>query len=136
MSDTKRRLLGVLAVVALALPFAGCGDDAMAPAQIFDNPSTIRVVNNLGGPVLFFRIRTCGTTAYSEDLLPLDPIAGTIQPGDSKEFTVEAGCYDLWAQHLATTDPGPLVDKFVFDQVASPITPLVWVLDPITGGPS
>lgn len=137
MSDTKRRLLGVLAVVALALPFAACGDDAMAPTQMFDNPSLIRVVNNLGGPVLFFQVRTCGTTGWSEDLLdPIDPILGTIQPGDSKEFTVESGCYDLRAQHLESVDPGPLVEKISRDQVASPIATLVWNLDPIAGGPS
>lgn len=136
MSFMKRNALRWVAVVALALPIAACGDDPVAPVQMFDNPSTIRVVNNLLGPVLFFHVRACGTTDWGEDLLPLDPIEGTIQPGASKDFTVEAGCYDFWARHLATVDPGPLVEKMVFDQVASPITPVVWNLDEISGGPS
>ncbi len=119
----------VLAAMTIVVVVAGCGDNTpVAPVDPFENPSTIRVVNALNGPVLFFYARTCGTQAWGDDLLPLDPEEGTIQPGSTKEFTVEAGCYDLWARHLETIEPGPLVDKREFDQQTSQVTALVWVL--------
>ena len=131
MSDTKRRLLGVLAVVAVALPFAACGDDAMAPPPQLDNPSLVLVRNNLLGPVLFFFARSCGTTGWGGDLLSNHPVDGTIQPGAEKEFTVEAGCYDFFAQHLENTDPGgqELIDKMIFGENLSPVATFVWNLD-------
>ena len=94
------------------------------------------MTNNLGGAVLFFRVRTCGTTNFGEDLLDNDPLTGVISVGTSKEFTVEAGCYDLMAQHLEFDMPGPLLDKTIFDQTASPVATLTWVLEEVTGGPS
>ena len=136
MLHRNRKLAGVLLFAAMLSPLAGCGDDPFDPIQNFVNPSTIRVKNDLMGPVLFFFVRSCGTTAFSEDLLSNDPVEGTIQPGAQKDFTVEAGCYDLFAQHLETSEPGPLTDKMIFDQIASPVTALIWVLDEITGGPN
>lgn len=132
-----RRLGGIFVAVALSVFVAACSDSPTAPIQMFDNPSQVRVTNNLLGPVIFFQVRPCGTTQWGEDLLdPIDPIAGTIQPSQSKEFTVEAGCYDLRARHLETTEPGPLVEKTLLDQLASPVATLTWVLDPIGGGPN
>jgi len=136
MQLRNRKLAGLLLTATLLVPLAGCGDSPVDPTQNFVNPSTVRVRNNLMGPVLFFFTRSCGTTAWSEDLLPNDPVNGTIQPGTSKDFTVEAGCYDLWAQHLETAEPGPLIDKMISNQIASPVTPLVWVLDETANGPS
>ena len=136
MLHRSRKLAGVLLFAAMLLPLAGCGDDPIDPTQNFENPSTIRIANNLMGPVLFFFVRSCGTTAFRGDLLSNDPVEGTIQPGASKDFTVEAGCYDLFVQHLQTTEPGPLIDKMIFDQIATPITALVWVLDDLSGGPN
>lgn len=120
--------------LALVLPIAACNSDKVTGPPI-ENPSTIRVVNNLFGPVLFFYVRACGTTDWGEDLLPLDPIEGTIQPGDSKDFTVEAGCYDLRARHLETADPGPLIDKEEQDVNASPLAIHTWVLQDLPQDP-
>ena len=135
MTVMRRTLLSGIAAVMLGLAFQACSDDpAGPPPQMFDNPSTIIVRNRVLGPILFFHVRTCGTTQWSEDLLPLDPIEGTIQPGADKEFTVEAGCYDLWARHLETTEPGPPIEKMIFDQQATPVSPLIWTVEEM--GPS
>ena len=134
MLRRKRKLLGALAVAAIALPLVGCGEDPIAPEATFDNPATIRVRNNLGGAVLFFYNRGCGTTDWSADMLSNDPVDGTIQPGDSKDFKVEAGCYDFWVRHLETVDPGPLVDKQIFNAAVSPVNVFIWNLDDIGDG--
>lgn len=132
----KRKLLKLFVLGAVLLPIAACGDSTVDPTQNFVNPSTIRVTNNLMGAVLFFRVRTCGTTDFGPDLLPLDPLNGVISVGTSKDFTVEAGCYDLMAQHLEGDMPGPLVDKTIFDQTATPVAILTWNLEEVTAGPS
>jgi hypothetical protein len=129
----SRTVLASLFVGATIL-VAGCSDGA-GNGVTFINPSTIRVTNNLGGPILFFFARPCGTTDWGQDMLPNDPVEGTIQPGTSKNFTVEAGCYDLRADHLATIDPGPLLTKEIFDQVATPLTALVWDLSEVPSNP-
>ena len=128
------RIAGGVFVAAVAVTLAACSDDTPTGPG-FENPSTVRVENQLFGPVLFFRVRACGTLDWGEDLLPLDPIEGTIQPGDSKDFTVEAGCYDFQAQHLETTDPGPLITKETYDRVASPVTTVTWRLEDLPTGP-
>ncbi len=137
MTGTRMRVFGLLAAVALALPLTGCGDDPPTGPD-FANPSTIRITNELQGPVLFVFFRPCGTTEWGEDQLairavrmgknPNDPIESVIQPTESKDFTVEAGCYDLRADHLETTDPGPLIIKSTEDQSASPVSILTWIL--------
>ncbi len=137
MTGTRTRLFALLAAVALALPLTGCGDDPPTGPN-FANPSTIRIVNEVGGPVLFVFFRPCGTTEWGDDQLairavrlgknPNDPIESVIQPTESKDFTVEAGCYDLRADHLETTDPGPLLIKMTEDQTASPVSILTWTL--------
>lgn len=113
----------------------GCFTPAGSGATCI-NPSTIRVQNDLDGPVLFFKVRACGTTQFSEDLLPPDTINGTIQPGTQKDFEVEAGCYDLQAEHLETTDPGPLLTKSISDVSVSPVAIFTWTLTEAPGGPS
>lgn len=135
MKDRKfTRVARRLGALALLVAVGACSDSTPTGPE-FENPSTIRVDNQLQGPVLFFRVRACGTVDWSEDLLPTDPVDGTIQPGAQKDFTVEAGCYDLQVQHLETTDPGPLVTKETEDVVAQPLTPATWTLrgDPAPG---
>lgn len=134
-NDTSWRTIAALLALAVVLPFAACSDNSPTGPNI-ENPATIRVQNDLFGPVIFFRARACGTTDWGADLLdPIDPIEGTIQPGDSHEFTVEAGCYDLQAQHLETTDPGPLLTKETFDFQATTVTAQVWTLQELPAGP-
>jgi hypothetical protein len=135
MFRSNRGLLSALTVAAIALPLVGCGEDPVAPELTLNNPATIRVRNNLGGAVLFFYKRDCGTEEWSADLLPSDPVEGTIQPGAEKDFIVEAGCHDLWARHLATVDPGPLIDKQLLNQSVTSISVFIWNLDDIGGGP-
>jgi len=147
MLDRIRRSLTGVAVAAVLLTAAACSDSSgpgggvagcFTPAGTGTciNPSTIRVQNNLLGPVLFFKVRVCGTTEFSADLLSNDPIEGTIQPGTQKDFTVEQGCYDLRAEHLMTTDPGPLVIKEISDVSVSPVSVFTWPLSETPGGPS
>lgn len=135
MSLKNGTWIRTLMVAAVALPLAACGDDTLDPGEQFENPSTVRVQNELMGPILFFHARACGTTNWGPDLLPLGPVEGTIQPGDSKDFTVEAGCYDFRAQHLETTDPGPLITKIMADKVASPVTILTLTFTEVPSGP-
>ncbi|WP_419942877.1 hypothetical protein [Candidatus Palauibacter sp.] len=134
----KHRWFPVFALTVIAWSLSGCGDgDSVAPEPTFDNPSTLRVVNRLAGPVLFVYAKPCGTQDWGGDLFRSnDPIEGTLQPGNSKDFTVEAGCYDLQAVHLETTEPGPLIEKFSFNQAASPVTPIIWTLEEESADPT
>jgi len=124
----KRTLPLLIAIGTMSPLVAACGDDGPTGPN-FTNPATITVQNELPGPVLFFRARPCGTTDWGEDLLPSDPIAGTIQPGESKDITVEAGCYDLQAQALPGTEPSPnLITYEVFDQQVTTSQAFTWIL--------
>ncbi len=135
-SKNLMRVLAVAAVAAVAVPMAACNGDN-GNQMMFVNPSTVRVTNNLAGPVLFFRVRACGTTNWGNDLLPNDPVNGRINPGNSRDFTVEAGCYDLQAQHLPDDQgPGQLVTKEIMNQIASPVAILTWELTEAPGGPN
>ena len=91
--------------------------------------SAIRAINRMGGPVIFFYSRKCGTSDWGEDMLPPGP-TGVIHSGESWDFTVKAGCYDLWASHLESLTPGPLLDKFAFDIVTSRTMAAVWSIQP------
>lgn len=136
MRDRSRKPLRLALLAAVAISFGACSEDAGPGGMMFVNPSTIEVENLLAGPIIFFNARSCGTTSWGPDLLPADPAEGTIQPGETRAFTVEAGCYDLRAQHLATTDPGPLIEKIVENVVASPVTTYKWTLEDTPTGPS
>ena len=127
----KQKRYAIVAIVAIGLSIAACGeDDPVVPEPMFDSPSTVRVVNRLLGPVIFFFARPCGTSDWGQDLFGTDhPIEGTIQPGGQRDFTVEAGCYDFRAVHLETTEPGPALEKMLFNQAASPVTPVIWTLE-------
>ncbi|WP_428276558.1 hypothetical protein [Candidatus Palauibacter sp.] len=127
----KQKRYAIVAIVAIGLSLAACGeDDPVVPEPMFDSPSTVRVVNRLLGPVIYVFARPCGMSDWGSDLLGTDhPVEGTIQPGGQRDFTVEAGCYDFRAQHLETTEPGPLLEKMLFNQAASPVTPVIWTLE-------
>jgi len=127
----KQKRYAIVAIVAIGLSLAACGEgDPVVPEPTFDSPSTVRVVNRLLGPVIFFFARPCGTSDWGTDLFGTDhPIEGTIQPGGQRDFTVEAGCYDFRAVHLETTEPGPALEKIIFNQSATPVTPVVWTLE-------
>ncbi|MDX1577586.1 MAG: hypothetical protein R3266_03840 [Gemmatimonadota bacterium] len=133
----SRKFTQALLLAALAVPLAACGDDdTMAPPPL-ENPSTVIVENRLEGPVLFFRVRTCGTTAWGDDLLPSDPVNGRINPGEDREFVIEAGCYDFQAQHLPdSSGPGQLVTKETFDRTVSPVAITTWTLMETPSGPA
>jgi len=124
----RTRMPSLLLTIGMMGPLvAGCGDDGPT-GPIFTNPATITVQNELDGPVLFFFVRPCGTTDFGEDLLPSDPVEGTIQPGDSKDFTVEAGCYDMRVLHLVSVSPGPPVTKEIFDKQVTAAAGFTWRL--------
>lgn len=125
----KQKRYAIVAVMAIGLSLAACGDsDPLEPT--FDSPSVVRVVNQLFGPVIRFFARPCGTSDWGADRFGTDhPVEGTIQPGGSKDFIVEAGCYDLRAEYLETTEPGPLLEKLLFNQAATPVTPVIWTLE-------
>lgn len=127
----KQKRYAIFAVVAIGVSLAACGDsDPVVPEPTFDSPSTVRVVNRLLGPVIFFFARPCGTSDWGADLFGTDhPIEGTIQPGSQRDFTVEAGCYDFRAVHLETTEPGDELEKLIFNQTATPVTPVIWTLE-------
>ncbi|MDE2664201.1 MAG: hypothetical protein OXI39_14540 [Gemmatimonadota bacterium] len=127
----KQKRYAIFAVVAIGLSLAACGDsDPVVPEPTFESPSTVRVVNRLLGPVIYFFARPCGTSDWGSDLFGTDhPVEGTIQPGGQRDFTVEAGCYDFRAVHLETTEPGPGIEKMIFNQSATPVTPVVWTLE-------
>ena len=127
----KQKRYAIFAIVAIGLSLTACGDsDPVVPEPTFESPSTVRVVNRLLGPVIFFFARPCGTSDWGSDLFGTDhPIEGTIQPGGQRDFTVEAGCYDFRAVHLETTEPGPAIEKIIFNQSATPVTPVVWTLE-------
>ncbi len=127
----RQKRYAIVAIVAIGLSIAACGDgDPVIPEPVFDSPSTVRVVNRLFGPIIYFFARPCGTSDWGSDLLGTDhPVEGTIQPGAARDFIVEAGCYDLRADYLETTEPGPLLSKMIFNQSATPVTPVVWTLE-------
>jgi len=130
----SRKAVPALVTLAIALTIAACSSDKVTGPPI-ENPATIRVQNELLGPVLFFFVRACGTTDWGEDLLPLDPIEGTIQPGDTHDFTVEAGCYDLQARHLESPEPGALIIKEELDVSLAPLAIHTWRLEDLPQGP-
>ena len=86
---TLRRSFGVLALAGVLAGVTGCDDiiGANAATIIVENNATIVPVWNL-----YFS--PCGNGTWGEDRLDEDE---TIAPGDSREFGVDVGCYDLRA---------------------------------------
>lgn len=124
----KRTLPLLIALGAVSAGVTACGDDGTT-GPVFTNPATVTIQNELPGPVLFVYARACGTTDWGEDLLPPGPVEGTIQPGASKDITLEAGCYDLRADALPGTEPSPnLVMHEALNSQLTTAQPLIWIL--------
>lgn len=125
MSGTRFRTFTLLATIAVAAPFLGCGSEENGIT--FEDPATITVQNLTNGKILRVFFKACGAASWGLDRLPSDPIEGVINVGSSKTFTVEAGCYDLKADHFSGPDPEPdplpTVERFgVLVESSSPFT--------------
>ena len=105
-SIRSRVSLAVLGIMTLGF-VAGCGDSSTGP--VIQNPMTIRITNNTLGKVLFVFFKQCGAANWGVDRLDNHPVTGVIDVGDSKDFTEEAGCWDLRADHkTGPEDQDPL----------------------------
>lgn len=98
------RATAALALALLLAVAAGCGGDE-GPQGPTD-PATIRVDNQFGGPVLEVYLKGCGTAGWGDDRLGTNE---TIASGATRDFVVEAGCWDLAAEVLA--EPPPTSDR-------------------------
>ena len=100
--------------LGLTLGLGACGDDEPTAPQ---NAGTIRVENQFPGSVLHLFLKECGTSAWGEDRLPQTP-DGTIAPGSSRDFTVEAGCWDVGADVFTKPfDQDPTEEDLVREEV-------------------
>ena len=115
----------VLACALVAVGAAACGGGTTNPT--YDNPSELRIENGTRGSIIYVHARACGTTDWGDDLFMSDhPVDGTIAPDATRTFILEAGCYDIRAQHLESSIPGPLIDKFLNNQTLSTDSPVEW----------
>ena len=123
----SRVTLALMGVLALGL-VAGCGDSS--GPQVIENPMTIRIVNNTAGKVLFVFFKGCGATSWGIDRLPNDPVTGVIEVGASKNFTEEAGCWDLRADHKTGPEVAdPLETQTLENQIIDEDEVLTWTLN-------
>ncbi len=130
MSGTGFRTLALLATIAVAVPLAGCGSDENG--IVFEDPATITVRNLTNGKILRVFFKTCGAAAWGSDRLPNDPIEGVIDVGTSRSFTVEAGCYDMKADHFTgpEPEPDPLPTVEQFGIIVASSAPFIWDVTP------
>ena len=106
MSITRFKTFALMVVIAASVSTLGCGDDEVT----FQDQATIRITNRTGGKILRVFFKTCGAALWGEDRLPSDPVTGVIEVNASRDLSVEAGCYDLKADHFSgpTSEPEPL----------------------------
>lgn len=81
-------------IAACVLCLAACegfitGGDLIRPGE---PTGTIRIVNNTSNNVDVVAISTCNASTYGFNRLPDDAYIG---PGQSYDFTVSAGCWDV-----------------------------------------
>jgi hypothetical protein len=95
----RTRVLLALATIALASAACG-GDDSTGPTPAPSN-GTLFVSNDSDREIWYVFTRTCGSTAWSDDLLGSD----IIPLETSESFTVAAGCYDV--RLLSQPEGGP-----------------------------
>jgi hypothetical protein len=134
MSVTRLKNFVLMAVIAVSIPTLGCGEDEIT----FTDPATIRVTNLTGGKILNVFFKDCGAALWGEDRLdPIDPVEGVIEVNASKDFTVEAGCYDFRALHLEGPDPGPLLEVILEARLIASAAVFEWFVeaqDPVDPG--
>ncbi len=130
----SRVSLAVLGIMALGF-VAGCGDSTSGPT--IENPMTIRITNNTLGKVLFVFFRECGAANWGIDRLDNHPVTGVIEIGASKNFTEEAGCWDLRADHKSgPEDQDPLETQIEQSVIVAVGTTYEWTLKQAEqGGP-
>lgn len=136
----KLAALFVLPLAALALP--GCGGDGTTLPP--DERGTIEVVNQTADLHVFkVQPRLCGTTVWDVDLLGENPCTfeggantGCIAPSGSREFVVEAACYDLRAE-LADLEARQIVaSDSIMDFVVLVDGTRTWTISGTPQGPS
>lgn len=127
MSVTRLKNFVLLAAIAASITTLGCGDDEIT----FQDPATIRVTNLTGGKILNVFFKDCEAALWGEDRLdPVDPVLGVIEVNASKDFTVEAGCYDLRALHLAGPDAGALLEVIREAAIVDSDEVFLWDVEP------
>ena len=128
----SRVILALMGVMALGL-VAGCSDSSGPP--VIQNPMTIRITNNTLGKVLFVFFKGCGETSWGIDRLPNHPVEGVIEVGASKDFTEEAGCWDLRADHKTGPEVAdPLATLTLENQIIDKDEVLTWTLTQVQEG--
>lgn len=106
----KNYLKGALALTLLAAT-SGCASLITGGDLIREGvpTGTLRFVNNSQGEMFdTFLISTCDASSYGLDRLPPNVSVG---PGQSFEWTVSAGCYDLMGGRVGFgSTPGERLD--------------------------
>jgi hypothetical protein len=87
----RTRVLVALATIALATAACGGDDDSTGPTPAPAGNGTLFVSNDSDREIWYVFTRTCGSTAWSGDLLGSD----IIPLETSESFSVAAGCYDV-----------------------------------------
>ena len=83
-----RRSLGALGLAVAVAAFTGCDDITGS------DDGTIIVQNNASAAVHELYLADCEDETWGADRLGSE----TIAPGNDREFRVDAGCYDLYAE--------------------------------------
>ena len=86
---TIRRSLRACALAASVFAFTGCDDITGS------DEATIIVENNASVAVFYMYISECSDETWGDDELGASE---TIEPGEDREFGVDAGCWDLRAE--------------------------------------
>ena len=84
-----RRTLGVLVLAVAVAGLTGCTDDITG-----SDDATIIVQNNATASVEFLYLADCRAGSWGEDRLGPNE---TIAPREEREFRVDEGCWDLYA---------------------------------------
>lgn len=85
-------VLGMAAAAALA----GCASLVTGGDLVREGEPTVRFIfeNTSSQPIDTVLISTCSASSYGLDRLPAGVVVG---PGQSHEWTISAGCYDVMA---------------------------------------
>ncbi len=86
---SPRSIRGTLLALSLAT-LGACGDSPTGPGGN-GGPPRLSITNNTNASVFYLRIRSCGSSNWSNDLLGADIISKL----ETQTFTVPAGCHDV-----------------------------------------